>query len=64
MKRKEKAKDRSKRNVIYMQDQIMENIIGRPLKETERVEFINGNTLDCRRANLRLIDDAAPVMTK
>ncbi len=50
-----------KQKAVYLQDFIMESAIGRPLKKTEHVEFINGNTLDCRRDNLRLVDNSAPV---
>jgi hypothetical protein len=50
-----------KQKAVYLQDFIMEGVIGRPLKKTERVIFLNNDTLDCRRDNLRLVDDAAPV---
>ena len=48
-----------KQKVVYLHDLIMESVIGRPLKKTEHVEFLNGDSLDCRKANLRLVDDAA-----
>lgn len=48
-----------KQKTIYLQDYVMELELGRPLKKTERVEFRNGNTLDCRKDNLRLVDDSA-----
>jgi hypothetical protein len=58
VKKKEKAKGRSKQRVIYLHDQVMEMKLGRPLKKTERVIFLNNDTLDCRRNNLRLVDES------
>jgi hypothetical protein len=43
-------------NGEMMQDLIMCRILGvDKLPEGYMVEFVNGNTLDCRRANLRLV---------
>lgn len=53
MKKREKLTE--EKEPIKMQDEIMKMKIGRPLKADERVEFVNGNTLDCRRENLRLV---------
>lgn len=50
-----------KQKTVYLHEFIMEHVLGRPLKKTERVEFLDGDSLNCRRNNLRLIDDAAPV---
>ena len=47
-----------KQKAVYLQDFIMEGVIGRPLKKTERVIFLNNDTLDCRRNNLRLVDES------
>ena len=41
--------------VIYMEDEIMENMIGRKLTRREEVRHRNGNTLDNRRENLELV---------
>ena len=34
---------------------IMESHIGRKLKRNEKVVFINGNSLDCRKQNLKIV---------
>jgi len=47
-----------KQKVVYLHDFIMESVIGRPLRKTEHVEFLNGDSLDCRKANLRLVDES------
>jgi hypothetical protein len=38
-----------------MEDEIMENMIGRKLTRREEVRHRNGNTLDNRRENLELV---------
>jgi len=39
---------------ILMHEAIMEHILGRPLREDERVEHVNGDTLDNRRDNPKM----------
>jgi hypothetical protein len=40
---------------IYMEDEIVESILGRKLEPGESVRFRNGDSLDCRRENLVLV---------
>lgn len=40
---------------IYMEDMIMENVLGRKLHDNETVFHHNGNTLDNQRANLHVV---------
>ena len=47
--------DEKENKVVYMEDQIMEMILGRPLELTECVMHRNGNPLDNRRDNLELV---------
>lgn len=41
--------------VVYLEDKIMEGILGRELKSTEAVVHKNGDLFDNRRENLELI---------
>ena len=43
---------------IYMEDLIMEGILGRPLADNETVFHENKNTLDNRHGNLYLVEFA------
>lgn len=47
--------DEKENKIVYMEDQIMEDVLGRPLESTECVVHRNGNPLDNRRDNLELI---------
>jgi len=40
---------------IYLDEFIMELMLGRPLAHNERVRPKNGDYLDCRRPNLELV---------
>jgi len=40
---------------LRMEDAIMANMLGRPLRKGEWVRHKNGNTLDNRRENLELV---------
>lgn len=42
--------------IIYMEDEIMEHRLGRPLRSTESVIHKNGNVLDNRDRNLELVE--------
>lgn len=42
-------------NGIKLEDVIMEAYLGRKLRKNEQVVFINGNGLDCRKKNLKVI---------
>jgi hypothetical protein len=47
-------------NLIYMEDVIMEAVLGRKLRSTEKIVFKNGDPLDCRRSNLKLVTTSVP----
>jgi uncharacterized protein YfaA (DUF2138 family) len=41
---------------VVLHRAVMQRALGRPLRRSELVEPRNGNALDCRRANLRLVE--------
>jgi hypothetical protein len=53
----------SKRDKVYISQLlhrvILERVIGRPLVKRELCDLIDGNGLNCRRSNLRLVDRTA-----
>jgi hypothetical protein len=47
--------DESTGETIYMEDDIMERVIGRKLTSREEVRHKNGDPLDNRRCNLEIV---------
>lgn len=48
------AQTKQEGKTLLLHRMVMATKLGRALLPSEKVEFINGNTLDCRSENLRL----------